>query len=693
MYISKIHLSNWRSYADGTFEFVKPSERRPVVLVGAMNGHGKTSLLFALYVGLFGRFGLRHAEGFHLFKGDDSPYYREAIRNFRRSSASSDEPTMIEIVFSSVDQSEKVPEIRIVRRWFFNSNGQPKAGDSFETVELFVDEKPQQLHTGIDAAVARLERFLFKADIMPAFFFDGEQAQMLINNSGQDGMKKAVEVLFGTKVIEDALDEVKQFVSTSHAKLGGKRNTDSQQVRLDQRLKERDGLEGKIKGLEKSIRELQNAREQLESDRRNCQETITRLGGDKKAELVKAHAEVDKADGEKRNAERSLTEATKRLGLSLAVCKLAPAITNRLHAEGARERWENLRDGTMNRTAEVLELAAPAPPAQDALLEPLSVEVRMKVRERFQSAIEHIYNPPPTDCASEYVLGHARGESRNRLLNLVEAAKGQGASDIRARAKRLSEAKTVLEEANWRKDRIGNLPDDLEKLSEQLSELTEQISENSRKLGAADNEIKKHKSELQDINADIGKLQELLAKLGPEQKRIAIAERVRNVLSELNEQLHPITVTRLQDSVTKHFVAIADKRYKNGQIVFEENGKPLLRRSNHPDALIEMMSGFERRSFGIAFSLALAEITKKRIPLVIDTPLGNADNLYRRRLLKSLTDVNLDQIIILTHDAEVTGPLFEEIENQIKQTFLVEFDEDRKESTVYADAYFEGVGK
>ena len=59
-----------------------------------------------------------------------------------------------------------------------------------------------------------------------------------------------------------------------------------------------------------------------------------------------------------------------------------------------------------------------------------------------------------------------------------------------------------------------------------------------------------------------------------------------------------------------------------------------MRRPNHPEALIEMMSGFERRSFGIAFSLALAEITQKRIPLVIDTPLGNADKEYRRRLLE-----------------------------------------------------------
>ena len=67
---------------------------------------------------------------------------------------------------------------------------------------------------------------------------------------------------------------------------------------------------------------------------------------------------------------------------------------------------------------------------------------------------------------------------------------------------------------------------------------------------------------------------------------------------------------------------------------------------------------------------------------MIDTPLGNADQEYRRRLLKALTNVDLDQVIILTHDAEVNGPLFEEIEDQVKQTFLIEFDQERNESIV-----------
>ena len=52
-------------------------------------------------------------------------------------------------------------------------------------------------------------------------------------------------------------------------------------------------------------------------------------------------------------------------------------------------------------------------------------------------------------------------------------------------------------------------------------------------------------------------------------------------------------------------------------------------------ALLEMFSGFEKRSFGIAFRSRWPRSPSRRIPLIIDTPLGNADSEYRPRTLKA----------------------------------------------------------
>ena len=315
-----------------------------------------------------------------MFDNEDTPRYREAIRRFRRSGTVSDEPTTIEIVFTPTKKEKdehQSPEIRIIRRWFFTSFGSPKTGDNFETLELYLDDKPQRLHNGVDSAIPRLERFLFKADVMPAFFFDGEQAQTLINNSGQDGMKKAVEVLFGTKVVEEALEHIKQFISASHSRLGGKKNVDSQQTQLDERVERRDKIEAEIKGFETKIRALQKKRELLEKEQRKGQDALAKLGGERRGDLIKAHGDVEAAELEKRNAEKSLTDAARRLGLSLAISRLASPISNRLQAvPAARERWENVRDGTIQRTDEVLELALPEPSERDPLLGHLNLRTQ-----------------------------------------------------------------------------------------------------------------------------------------------------------------------------------------------------------------------------------------------------------------------------------------------------------------------------
>ena len=165
-------------------------------------------------------------------------------------------------------------------------------------------------------------------------------------------------------------------------------------------------------------------------------------------------------------------------------------------------------------------------------------------------------------------------------------------------------------------------------------------------------------------------------------------ERVSRALEELQERLKPTTTARLEDLVTKYFVAIADRRFRNGKIRLPAGGAPEIEMDGGDHALLEMLSGFEKRSFGIAFSLALAEMTRRRIPLVIDTPLGNADSEYRPRTLQALKNVDLDQVIILTHDEEVTPVLAETIKSSTSQTFLVEFQGRATGSVVQPGAYF-----
>lgn len=688
MYLSSVSLSNWRSYRDAKFRFKAPTRKKPLVLIGAMNGHGKTSFLLGLYLGLFGRFALRHAEGFSQFDGENINFYRQAIAKFRRRTAEPDEPTSIELVFSptETERASGESDIRIVRRWFFSGAGRPRQ-NGFEEVQLYVDNRLQRL-ADIDAAQERLERRLFPASFMAAFFFDGEQAQTLINQAGERGIKKAVEVLFGTKILEDVGGDVKQFIVNARGKVGGTRRIGSQERELNQKVNLRSEMEAHIRDLKEQMEGIEKKRVQFETEQKELREKLARLGGADKAKLEELQTNLERARREVLEAEDAVTKDALAIGPALALARLAPAILNRLESERLREQWENLKEGTLSRTDEVLGIAIPEPPENDDLLGQLSTEVRTKVKERFRFALQQIYHPPPEGYAEEYRLGHVKGELRQRLKEMIRQISGVNSAAVREDAVRLKQAREKAQDLEAQRARFSDLPREVQELADKLNDIGSEISECSRQLGSFEREIKAKEAELKTLNADIGRLQEQLASIGPEQRRIAIAERVQRSIDEIIERLRPVSLMRLKETVTEHFASIADKRFRGGRIEFADGTEPVLKLDQNRSYLIETMSGFERRSFGVAFSLALAEITKRRIPLVIDTPLGNADTEYRPRLLEALTEVDLDQIIVLTHDAEVNGSLFDHVKGHVQQTFLVEFDVSKNESVVYPDVYF-----
>lgn len=553
MYLSKLHLQNWRSYADATFTFNEPTEKRSVVLIGAMNGHGKTSFLISLYLGLFGKFGLRHCEGFGLLADEDYKSYRDAVSKFRRNSASSDEPTVIDITLTSSWRDTDEEEIRIVRRWFFSGRNEPRQGDAFEEVDLYVGGRLQKGNLDKDQILLtqeRVEKHLFPPHVAPAFFFDGEQAQKLIETSGEDGLKRAVRVMFGTKVVEDLTETMRQYLARVRQNTGGKRKTSDQQVALESKLRERQTLNEQIAKKQSDLQKLEHDKDLKEQQRGRLHEDLARMGGTVNANAVQIQGKYVLAEKEQAEAEKALGETVKNLGLSLAVVCLAPAIRNRLKAEEQREGWENLMRGTIENRDKVLATAMPEP---DPLLGNLSSEIREKVRNRFGEALERIYNPPPFNCPDEYLLGHVKGEAKVRVLAQLAQAQSIESTRTKAAAKRLRDARESLEEAKRDAERLENLPKATKEIKEQIDGLNSLIQESIRHIGALENEIKVAKATLKELSKQIGEIQEELARLGPEQQRIAIAERVCRALEDLQEKLTPTTTARLEAQGVKTF--------------------------------------------------------------------------------------------------------------------------------------------
>lgn len=397
MYLSKLHLQNWRTYAEANFDFAEPTSRKSVVLIGAMNGHGKTSFLMALYLGLFGKYGLRYCEGFRKPTDDEFRSYREAIERYRRDVASPDEPTVIEVTVKPTISDSDEQEVRIVRRWYFTGANKTKQGE-FEEVDVYVDgrlqRRPEMERDPLQVAHERIERNLFPAHVAPAFFFDGEQVQKLIENMGESGLKKAVEVMFGTKVISEVAETIQSYLTGMRQGLGGKRKATERQEELERKISARNDLNEKIGRLQADYVRAEREKDEKEKERSAHQVALAEMGGGAAADAAKLQGEYVKAESELADAEKRLADSVRSLGLALALSRLEPSIGQRLLAEQARETWEGLMRGTLDNKEKVLSYALPEPPDTDSLLGGLSTDIRNRVRLRFSEALERIYNHP-----------------------------------------------------------------------------------------------------------------------------------------------------------------------------------------------------------------------------------------------------------------------------------------------------------
>ena len=441
MYISRIRLQNWRSYEDTELTFIPPTGNKRVVLVGALNGHGKTSLLFALYVGLYGRDGYRYTEGINPGNLDEQSSYRKVIKEFRRNNARPDEPTQIDIEIRPSNPNENLPVIRIVRKWRFNSQGQPRQGENFETWELYEDGEIIATPSH-DVACDYLGTWLFKDEVMPAFFFDGEQAQTLITRSGEEGMSTAVGVLYGTKLVEESAQHLETFIQSTEHNFGGRRQADGLEEKLDQMIEERESREQRLKQIEKDLAVAKAEKLALEEEQRLLQKHSTLSSSERILDARAIDDEYADKTRKLRTEERDFSKSVSSLGLNLALSRCATEIVKAIQSDTDIEHKELATENTITRADEILALAMPEPPETDELLGNISAVVRDRVKDRIRRSIEFVLRGAPTERLAR-TFPWLNGSQRLEILHRVQ----ESSQTSSMRIKRTVQTLTELEEA------------------------------------------------------------------------------------------------------------------------------------------------------------------------------------------------------------------------------------------------------
>ena len=104
----------------------------------------------------------------------------------------------------------------------------------------------------------------------------------------------------------------------------------------------------------------------------------------------------------------------------------------------------------------------------------------------------------------------------------------------------------------------------------------------------------------------------------------------------------------------------------------------------------QSLSAGEQQLMVISLLWALGICSKKKLPVIIDTPLSRLDSAHREALLTTYFPNASEQTIILSTDSEVDRNAYELLKPNIGDEFTLSYNDDTKCTTI-EKGYFIGV--
>lgn len=676
-WISRIKLTNFKAYQNAEFNFPQPNNNGGnLMLIGALNGHGKTTLLEALYLGLYGEKSvdiLKRAVSYKdkktpndlledalSFKAKDD--WKKQLRNLLNAGkpvyVHKESPVNIQILIdiNYIDEQNTHNTLTVARTWSFQYDNKKQ---DFVVMKDH-DQRFQHTQNGVSKWIDNEEQFFEKFSVlMPNFnhsrffFFDGEKLKDIGNKD--TFIVGGLNDLIGVSLLDNDTDGKKGIKQALEDRLNEllRKNKKHQKLQQEWQQKEKQAKNrsADIEQKQQQLNEIQEELQQLQSQKDELVSLLSGRNAQSTDELLKEKENIER---QKQEWENNIQAALKQLPLYLLPKTEFNAFTlnikkefERIKLENNRKRFEpNLQKFNVKFFEEFKKLQGQK---EANLVQQLWKE---NIEEAIKTAWHSLYYPL-SDKEAELVRHNYLSEINHQdIATTIELRKQQGLPQIQQTLQQSENANKRLaeigEELNTAK--IENR----DELLKQHKQIDEEINKSQHQQGALSNEITRLKSELQTLNAEIETIRKDLVADGnleteKLQRLIGAIDLLRErLITQKQEDLQNNTLEVYQDishDTRVQSVHIADKK-----IAFLDRNNKELADDNY--------SAGERQLQLTALTLALSKTTGFAAPMVIDTPLARLDagdendKGNQKRLLDYLATLP-QQIILLATSSEI----------------------------------------
>lgn len=636
MIIYKLVLHNFGVYAGtNTFHMTKD---RPITLVLGLNGRGKTTILEAILIALYGK------SSFAFSESDYSTYgkYLNAFVNEVDGTYN----TYIELTFE-----ESGSEYVIKRAW--------------SSTSARTREKCSVLKDGKANGYLAENWPLFIETILPSglsnyFFFDGEKIAEIAGDKTDTKMKEAIKTLLGINVVDRLEKDIGQVINSAEKKVPNKHVYDElNQLRFQKDQKKNDC-------------------ELWELEVSNCHEKIEEY----EKELEKLNTEYSSHGGELYMRQQDFLEKRKEATMELedVASKLVSVAATELPLALLEKDLPIIyKQAKKDRNNRVMRAAV------DQLID-LYSEFNSNTENSAndtQDFLDYVQSQYADAQSEEYYL------SESSLFHL-EKMIDSDLDKLKDNLQSLEHSQQLLKTKINEYDQYLSVDIDenaLAKIYRTIKKAENKIISYEEELRRCEEQLKASSWEYAQANSRFKTAVEtVLRELeGGEQsdRIVTYSTKLMSVFDEYIIRLQKRKIGKLSETITACYQALANKKKMIRKVEVDPETLDINYYSFN-DTMInkQSLSAGEKQLMVISILWALAIQSKKDLPVIIDTPLSRMDSEHRMALVSTYFPKASEQVLILSTDSEIDENYYQVMKPYISNEYTLLYDEDSRSTSI-----------
>ena len=644
MIISSLTLENFRVFKGKHRIDLETKKDLPIVLFGGLNGAGKTTILTAVKLVLFGKASLKGSITSTIYNNYLEDQINKGAGDLNSASVS------IEFDYSKLGKHYRY---LIERSWSINNN---KLKES-----LIIHENDKALS---ELNLSQAQSFIF--DLIPLgvadlFFFDGEKIKEMADDEDGHILIDALKKLVGVDLIEKAAFDTGVVIRKNK-----KAGSSNEERAIIERLEA----------------ELISAEEQIELKTSDYGNSHLPYEAELEAKLKKSKQKLNESGGAWSKSRDELI--TEQGSITARKKELETKIIELMRGD-------------------IIFCAAPS--FMKNLISQLNKDLSVSKSHDFNDRLDKkLSNLNTKDKALSSLVDQLKDnnitDARHQISSFQFSEAEKSANGSLESKKALLELIAQYDELESKLDDLGlnisRAPDEAE-----LKSIFTEINAIELEIEKASNrkmEIKREIRELLNIAIKLTyDLDKVYSRLQSEESSVKVdnvGNKVIEAMEKLSKTLIKDKITELELEFNKVFQRLTRKADMTHQVkINQENFKIELIDKLGNTVNKKRISSGEKQIYAFSMLESLGKVSGRNLPFIVDTPLGRLDSNHRTRLIENFFPKIGEQVIVLSTDTEVDEDFYDALMPHISKSYEIIYNESEGSSNVDSGYFWSNSSK